>query len=214
MNFDRYGKLMKYNTDKLAENLNELRTQRKNGKLTYIQLAEEIFDTTGISISHSQLNKYESVGNTEAMSVNNLLALAEFHNVSIEYLLGIHDSKSTDVTDKHTATKFGLSDKSMERLKTLKDKNPVLLRVVNSVLEDDAFWRDFTPLIFDFFEISERKSNIDFERKELEIVKFSLCELFKETLDRVFERVHHTSKKLFDIPKKRRSTKSKKGEVK
>ena len=212
MNYEVYGKLMKYDTDILAEHLSDLRTQRKKGKLTYVQLSEEIFDKTGISISHSQLNKYERLGNTEAMSVNNLLALAEFYNVSIEYLLGINDSKSTNVTDKHTATKFGLTDKSMDRLKSLKSNNPILLKVVNCILEDDDFWKDFPPLVSDFFEVSERKNNLNFERKELEIAKFSLCELFKETLDRVFEKVRHPSKKLFDIPKKRRSTKSKREE--
>lgn len=212
MNYKVYGKLMKYDTDILAEHLSDLRTQRQKGKLTYVQLSEEIFDKTGISISHSQLNKYERLGNTEAMSVNNLLALAEFYNVSIEYLLGINDSKSTNVTDKHTATKFGLTDKSMDRLKSLKNNNTILLKVVNCILEDDDFWKDFPPLVSDFFEVSERKNNLDFERKELEIAKFSLCELFKETLDRVFEKVRHPSKKLFDIPKKRRSTKSKREE--
>ncbi len=212
MNYEVYGKLMKYDTDILAEHLSDLRTQRKKGKLTYVQLSEEIFEKTGISISHSQLNKYERLGNTEAMSVNNLLALAEFYNVSIEYLLGINDSKSTNVTDKHTATKFGLTDKSMDRLKSLKNNNTILLKVVNCILEDDDFWKDFPPLVSDFFDVSERKNNLDFERKELEISKFSLCELFKETLDRVFEKVRPTSKKLFDIPKKRRSTKSKREE--
>lgn len=203
---------MKYDTDILAEHLSDLRTQRQKGKLTYVQLSEEIFDKTGISISHSQLNKYERLGNTEAMSVNNLLALAEFYNVSIEYLLGINDSKSTNVTDKHATTKFGLTDKSMDRLKSLKNNNTILLKVVNCILEDDDFWKDFPPLVSDFFEVSERKNNLDFERKELEIAKFSLCELFKETLDRVFEKVRHPSKKLFDIPKKSRSTKSKREE--
>lgn len=212
MNYKVYGKLMKYDTDILAEHLSDLRTQRQKGKLTYVQLSEEIFDKTGISISHSQLNKYERLGNTEAMSVNNLLALAEFYNVSIEYLLGINDSKSTNVTDKHTATKFGLTDKSMDRLKSLKNNNTILLKVVNCILEDDDFWKDFPPLVSDYFEVSERKNNLDFERKELEIAKFSLCELFKETLDRVFEKVRHPSKKLFDIPKKRRSTKIKREE--
>ncbi len=202
MNYELYGKLMKYDTDKLAERLNNLRTKRKKGKLTYIQLAQEIFDTTGISISHSQLNKYERLGNTEAMSVNNLLALAEFYNVSIEYLLGISNSKSNSVIDKSTSKKFGLTDKSMERLKALNKHNPVMLKVVNCVLEDDEFWKDFIPLVNDYFEICERKNNIDFEKRDFEISKFSLCELFTETLDKIFEKVRPTSKKLFDISNK------------
>lgn len=199
------GKIMKYNPDVLSERLEGLRIDRKDGKLSYSQLSQEIFNKTGISISHSQLNKYERFTNSETMSVNNLLALAEFYDVSIEYIIGYSETKSNDVTDKYTSEKFGLTDKSMSRLKALKEHNPFMLKFLNHFLEDDDLWKDLPSLVNDFFDINGRKENIDFERRELEIAKFSLFELCVASLNRIYEKMHIKSKKLFDIHTKKRN---------
>ena len=208
-----------YNPDILSERLEDLRKRDGTNAITFEMLSKCILKKTNVRISGSQLCKYENPDKRERMNVNNLLALANFYDVSIEYLLGLSNTKSNNITDQHAAAQFGLSDKSMERLKKLKKTNSLLLAIINSVLENDNFCRDFPELFHDFYEENRAKGSMYFDRKKYDFAKFALCELFKETLDSIcddvqYKRRSYFAKRIDRAERKKNPTKSKKEDKK
>lgn len=110
----------RYDPSILATRIEDLRKDDGVNGLTFKQLSKRIMEKTGVSISAMQLSKYENADLKQRMNINNLLALADYYDVSIDYLIGRSESKSNDTTDQYISSKFGLSDDAMKMLERLK----------------------------------------------------------------------------------------------
>lgn len=135
-----------------AVRFSDLRYSRNDKKKTFKQISKEILDKTNVSISHAQLSKYAKMESNEQEliypGINVILAVACYYEVPVEYLLGLTNSQSFNVTDRHTANKFGLSDKAMENLKQINDSKPELRGemssdIINMILENTDFLNEF-----------------------------------------------------------------------
>lgn len=107
-------KVVLYNKKIFAEKLNDLRS---NKDLSFQQLSDGIKDKTKVSISGTQLSKYENSDNEVIISLNNLFALANYYEVSIYNLLGMNDCKDADNEEIHK--RLELSEEAIEFLSTL-----------------------------------------------------------------------------------------------
>lgn len=186
-----------YDTDLVSQRIEDLRKCDGKNKITLEQLSQGILKKTGVYISPTQLGKYENADLKERMNANNLLALAMYYNVSLDYLLGRADTKSNDATDRHTSDKFGLIDSSMKRLEKLKKEaglsygddtikkgsKMMALELINLILSNDSLWCRFEKYVFDYISITlEKKANTlaDYNIKITDIIEISLKKLFDE----------------------------------
>lgn len=111
---------------------------RKDMGLTQAELAKK----TGIS--RSVLASYEATGKTPTLE--RMILLAKFFNVSLDYLVGISDSKN--FRNSLETDELGLSEKSIELLKNSKVtgsfnynllKCIIYIDLINSFFENDLF---------------------------------------------------------------------------
>ncbi len=111
------------NVKKTAERLRKL---RKEKNLSYSKLAEKLVDkynlkTTAESLMAS-LKKYEadecnvSYGSVGGMATNTLYMLADYYEVSVDYLLGLSNLRSIDDNYRIIYNFTGLPDKAIENL--------------------------------------------------------------------------------------------------
>ena len=77
-------------------------------------LSIKIKEKTHFSISEGQISNYKNA--KSAPSVENLICLAKFFDVSPDYLLGLTESTSQEAVDQEMSKKYRLSDKAMENL--------------------------------------------------------------------------------------------------
>lgn len=101
----------------VSERLNDL---RKEQKLTYKELSEK----TGVSAS--ALQKYESGKHTD-ISPYNLVKIAQFYDVSLDYLMGLTDIKKPY---KNSIGDLGVSEKLLKLLKSNKINNHLLSQII------------------------------------------------------------------------------------
>lgn len=108
------GKVILYKKEKLAERLDDLRHDKG---ISLETLSKNIEEKTKVSISNTQLGKYENSENDDLISLNNLFALAKYYEVSIYHLLGMNDCKDADNEEIHK--RLELSEEAIEFLSTL-----------------------------------------------------------------------------------------------
>ena len=85
-----------YDSGLISERITNLRKGNGVNGLTLKQLQKGILEKTGVSITDVQLSKYENSDLKERMNINNALALADYYNVSLDYLIGRSNTKSID----------------------------------------------------------------------------------------------------------------------
>ena len=109
--------------------INEL---RKEKSLTLRQLAKDL------DISYSSLNKYER--EDQQPSFGTLIKIADYFNVSVDYLLGNSDGRI--ISDQELYDRLGLTDDAIFHLEQLcnlateNEHNKNLLKNVNILLSD------------------------------------------------------------------------------
>lgn len=183
-----------YDRQLVAERIEDLRQGDGTDKLTFAQLSESITNATGVYISAQSLRKYENTDIDERINVNNLLAIAKYYNVSINYLLGLSDSKSNNTTEQFAAEKFGVSDDTMAHLKSLnacgkRSDERITLDLINHMLEDKVFWVQLTALVKDYKDALDNKnkmldvSEIPVKQNKALVDKTYLTLLFGELVD-------------------------------
>ena len=114
----------KYNNSMLADRLEDLRRNyKKNYSLK--SLSDDIAFKTGVYISDKTLSNYENSDLEIRPNVEYLIAIANFYNVSLYYLLGFHDCKN--VSNEVISQKTGLLEEAIKGLEDLKQllDNPV-----------------------------------------------------------------------------------------
>jgi transcriptional regulator with XRE-family HTH domain len=113
------------NVSKVAKRLKNLRTEQQ---ITFEELANKLNKRYPfISISVDTLKKYEvyldnrsRTGAVSGMRIEYLYMLADFYNVSADYILGRINYKTHENTDIYELT--GLSEKAIEVLKLFKKR--------------------------------------------------------------------------------------------
>lgn len=199
-----------YDKKVLSERIEDLRKGDGKKKCTLTTLSNNIEKKTGVSISHTQLAKYENPDLIERPNINYLLAIASFYNVSIDYLLGKTNSKSRNYTDQMTSNKFGLSDLAMKKLSLLNNnlnsENEFKLHLINSIIENDTFITDLSQNLITFYKANDNKNLIEDKLKKdygistLDISKYNLTKTFEQFSDNMYEqdKKRNTKQYLFD----------------
>lgn len=174
-------------------------------------MSSNIEKKTGVSISHTQLGKYENPDLIEKPNINYLLAIASYYNVSIDYLLGKTNSKSKNYTEQMTSNKFGLSDLAMKKLSYLNnnsnDENNFKLHLINRIIENDNFITELAQNLITFYKANDNKMNINDKLKKdygvstLDISRYSLIKTFEQFTEDMYKEDSIKSKKqyLFEL---------------
>ncbi|MGM9603001.1 MAG: helix-turn-helix domain-containing protein [Faecousia sp.] len=92
-----------------------------------------------LGISPQAISQYKN-GDTRP-SLENICKIADFYHVSVDYLLGRTDAKSTDYNIQAVHEYTGLSELAIQKLKELNEYNNVnsYLDVLSLFVEDDGF---------------------------------------------------------------------------
>lgn len=118
---------MLYDEARMALTKERLEDLRKEKKLSFEQLSKQLAER-GVNISHTNLKNYEIndpehplYGRTRSMSVEYLVAFADFYDVSVEYLLGLSNSRKREYHD--ISEQLGLCDTAIEALVHCKENS-------------------------------------------------------------------------------------------
>ena len=143
---------MLYDEARMALTKERLEDLRKEKKLSFEQLSKQLAER-GVNISHTNLKNYEIndpvhplYGRTRSMGIEYLVAFADFYDVSVEYLLGLSNSRKQEY--HNISEQLGLCDKAIEELIRSKE---------NSGSEEDPkmFAQQDTAILNDFLTSTE-----------------------------------------------------------
>lgn len=151
------------NWKKIATRLKELREDKG---FSHEKLSDELTKKYGKKsdkfekrITKQSLIDYEvneehhaKSGKVKGMSIENLYMLADFYNVSADYILCKTDCKSSDITTEGICKKTCLSEKSIRNLINLKEAEYYeTLAWINALLAENIFDKNsFINLLLDF----------------------------------------------------------------
>ena len=118
---------MLYDEAKIALTKERLEDLRKEKKMSFEQLSKQLAER-GVNISHTNLKNYEIndpihplYGRTRSMSIEYLVAFADFYDVSVEYLLGLSNSRKQEY--HQISEQLGLCDGAIEELIRCKENS-------------------------------------------------------------------------------------------
>ena len=138
---------MLYDEARMALTKERLEDLRKEKKLSFEQLSKQLAER-GVNISHTNLKNYEIndpihplYGRTRSMSIEYLVAFADFYDVSVDYLLGLSNSRKREYHD--IFEQLGLCDGAIEELIRCKEDS-------NSDEEPKIYARQDTAILNDF----------------------------------------------------------------
>lgn len=189
-----------YDINTLSERIEDLRKGDGRKKCTLTTLSNNIEKKTGVSISHTQLGKYENPDLIEKPNINYLLAIASYYNVSIDYLLGKTNSKSKNYTDQMTSNKFGISDLAMKKLSYLNNnsnnennENNFKLHLINRIIENEKFITELAENLITFYKANDNKMNTNDKLKKdygvstLDISRYALNKVFEQFTEEIYK---------------------------
>lgn len=138
---------MLYDEAQVALTKERLEDLRKEKKLSFEQLSKQLAGR-GVSISHTNLKNYEIndplhplYGRTRSMSIEYLVAFADFYDVSVEYLLGLSNSRKQEYNN--ISEQLGLCDGAIEELIRCKEKSGSEENPKMYAQQDTAILNDF-----------------------------------------------------------------------
>ena len=138
---------MLYDGARMALTKERLKDLRKEKKLSFEQLSKQLAER-GVNISHTNLKNYEIndpvhplYGRTRSMSIEYLVAFAEFYDVSVDYLLGLSNSRKREYHD--ISEQLDLSDGAIEELIRCKEDSSSAEDPKIYAQQDTAILNDF-----------------------------------------------------------------------
>ena len=146
---------MLYDEARIALTKERLEDLRKEKKLSFEQLSKQLAER-GVNISHTNLKNYEIndpvhplYGRTRSMSIEYLVAFADFYDVSVEYLLGLSNSRKREYHD--ISEQLNLSDGAIEELVRCKENS-------SNEEEPQMYFTKDTVVLNDFLTSTEFKT--------------------------------------------------------
>ena len=143
---------MLYDEARMALTKERLEDLRKEKKLSFEQLSKQLAER-GVNISHTNLKNYEIndpvhplYGRTRSMSIEYLVAFADFYDVSVEYLLGLSNSRKQEY--HNISEQLGLCDGAIEELIRCKEDS-------NSEEDPKIYAQQDTAILNDFLTSME-----------------------------------------------------------
>ena len=134
---------MLYDEARMALSKERLEDLRKEKKLSFEQLSKQLAER-GVNISHTNLKNYEIndpvhplYGRTRSMSIEYLVAFADFYDVSVEYLLGLSNSRKREYHD--ISEQRNLSDGAIEELVRCKENSSTEFKTVMEKIKQSLF---------------------------------------------------------------------------
>lgn len=122
-----------------------LKDLREECGLSHIELIKQLSDKYDVSLSRDSLMAYEIADETRAkasklpnlgMRVEYLYCLADFFEVSIDYLLGKTDAKSVEYNIQSACGYTGLSEAAIKLIRTLGEEDVFCHIGVDEVLQN------------------------------------------------------------------------------
>lgn len=146
---------MKYDEKHIRLTKKRLLELRKEKNMSFAELSKALAERE-VYISHTNLKNYEILdaehplyGRTSSMSIEYVVAFADFYDVSVDYLLGNSNSRKTEYED--VATQLGLSDDAIAKLMYYKQTSEEKGNMKLAIERDTAIIDDFiTSTSFDY----------------------------------------------------------------
>ena len=117
------------NLSEFAKRFEDLRCEGRYSQ-SYQEVSKGIEKKTGVYISHTQLSKYTKMGVqdevTRGISAKNAIAIAEYFDLSVEYLLGLSNTRSYEDKYKVGSKAFCLAEGSMQLLEAIANGQNIL----------------------------------------------------------------------------------------
>lgn len=155
----------------------------KNSPLNYRVTQKELAESIGVS---RQVVSLYCNGNTSP-NVDAITKIAQFFNVSSDYLLGLSDLPSTSEDYKTVNNITGLNDVSIRFLAQVKDKNHI--NVINDFLSSYSFYGLIEQILN--IEIAQAKYKIECEKSNREYKPGEMENLRRDILISKFEASNH-----------------------
>lgn len=113
---------MGINHEKSNAMVKRIKELRESKGLSHERLRLKLDEQYGYKISKGSLMNYEgNTGKAEGMSVETLRVLADFYEVSTDYLLGLTDTATPNVEKRAIVEATGLSEESVTYLMEIKN---------------------------------------------------------------------------------------------
>ena len=183
-----------------------LKSLRESRKLSHVGLSKELYVKYELKVSKDSLIKYEvsnelhsSFGATKGMALETLYCLADFYDVSIDYILGKAKIKSTDVQMQEVNEYTGLSEQSINLVLSYRNDDfnylykpldlPPYINILN-VLFEEKFMTELLKSFGRFLYLVVSESDIqmwDVYKSDVEdrIKKQAIWTLNKEVSDSI-----------------------------
>lgn len=114
---------MSINNEETFTMATRLKQLREDHGYSHDRLSAAIYDKYGVKISSDSLMNYEvsdpyhsKAGKNQGMRVEYIRILSDFYNVSTDYLLGLSEVSSKNLTIQAAVTELGLSEEIISRL--------------------------------------------------------------------------------------------------
>lgn len=170
---------MLYDEARMALTKERLEDLRKEKKLSFEQLSKQLAER-GVNISHTNLKNYEIndpvhplYGRTRSMSIEYLVAFADFYDVSVEYLLGLSNSRKQEYYD--ISEHLGLCDGAIKALIQCKENSGGQEEPKMYAQQDTVILNDFlTSMEFEIIMEKIKQSLFSYYLYELDRNVFAL----------------------------------------
>lgn len=198
----------------LSERIEGLRKDKKGKVETQEVFSKKIELKTGVSLSKATISKFENCHDLSGVKIINLIAIANYYGVSIDYLLGRTDSKSLNYSERELEDKTGLSNKAIKKLSQLvKLKEvPIELKLINYIIEKNITVDILNESLINYYKAKDKEHNIDDEiKKKYDISSLDLAnnvakKKFDNFLDETYQQLWYKEPStLFDMPKTKES---------
>ena len=179
---------MLYDESRMALTKERLEDLRKEKKLSFEQLSKQLAER-GVSISHTNLKNYEIndplhplYGRTRSMSIEYLVAFADFYDVSVEYLLGLSNSRKQEYHD--ISEQLGLCDGAIKELIQCKENSGMYAQQDTVILNDFLTSMEFEIImemikqsVFSYYLYELDRNVFSLERREQDAEKLEEARL-------------------------------------
>lgn len=173
-----------YDKVALAEKLGDLRSKKR---LTLSALSDNILEKTGVSISTTQLGKYENSETPDIIGLNNLFALANYYDKSIYYLLGMNECENVD--NEAVFKRLGFLDDTTKFFENMNIEDKEGISILNILLGSEDISEEIKKEIDILKEYVKAISN---NHLEIDISNFSNLDLqIEDDIEKINEFLKH-----------------------